>query len=81
MANTKLKPVRMIGNNLSDAETTGSIYMVAEKSLTPSEDINMYNQVEIVELKKHLVVELLLRQEIMNQMVQAMKMMIQLQKK
>ena len=34
----------MIGNNLSDAETTGSIYMVAEKSLTPSEDINMYNQ-------------------------------------
>lgn len=52
MANTKLKPVRMIGNNLSDAETTGNIYMVAEKSLTPSEDINMYNQVEIVELNK-----------------------------
>lgn len=52
LANANLKPNRMVGNSLTDAGSSADIYMVADKSLTPSQDININNQIEIVEFNK-----------------------------
>ena len=42
----------MVGNSLTDAGSSADIYMVADKSLTPSQEININNQIEIVEFNK-----------------------------
>ena len=52
LKDTALKPARIKGNALVYDGNTANLYMTADKSLTPSEDININNQVEIVELNK-----------------------------
>ena len=51
MASKELKPQRMVDGKLQSADSE-SMRMVTERSLSPSEDVNMLNQIEIVEMKK-----------------------------